>query len=146
MKLKRRDFLKMIGVAVMAPTALVKSKLPTHPVDILLDLGMPDGKVMQDMRKFCDEKAIIWRITAHKINPEVYSFYIPAPFKYCAIYKERFLRIRKIERTLLVNKVVFDVRNRQGMIPGDKFNLEIPDKDKSGVYQIFRIEEVIKNA
>jgi hypothetical protein len=55
--LKRRDFLKLAGIAAIAPTALLKAepKALTHPVDILLDLGMPDGKLMREMREYCDE-------------------------------------------------------------------------------------------
>lgn len=56
--MKRRDFLKIVGMAITAPIVLpnlLKAKTSTHPVDILLDLGMPDGKLMEEMREYCDE-------------------------------------------------------------------------------------------
>ena len=54
--MKRRDFLKYVGLAIACPTQLLKNKkLLTHPVDILLDLGMTNGKLMGEMREFCDE-------------------------------------------------------------------------------------------
>lgn len=56
MKMKRRNFLKMVGLAVACPTQLLKSKPPlTHPVDVLLNLGMPNGKLLRKMRKYCSE-------------------------------------------------------------------------------------------
>lgn len=134
--LKRRDFLKMVGVAVMAPTALVKSDS--------VELDFPKG----------EWKETIWRITAWKVNPEVYAFYIPSDEWNRGMYK----RSEKMEMTPVNKKarlafrelsptVVFEIKDKDKgcLIPGDKFNLEIPDKDKFGIYQIFRIEEVIRS-
>lgn len=59
--MKRRDFLKMVGLAVACPTQLLKGKLPlTHPVDILLDLGIPNGKLMREMRECCDGRVSVY--------------------------------------------------------------------------------------
>jgi len=55
-RLKRRDFLKMVGIALACPTQILEPKRLTHPVDILLDLGMQNGKLMREMRKYCDER------------------------------------------------------------------------------------------
>ena len=60
--LNRRNFMKMCGAIVASPLALVKAKQATtfasHPADILLDLGMPDGEAVKMARKICDEPAI----------------------------------------------------------------------------------------
>ena len=57
-KLKRRAFLKMAALAVVAPS-LFKSKglTPglTNPVDIFMDLtGCPDSPFLQEMREYLD--------------------------------------------------------------------------------------------
>ena len=47
--------MKMLGAAAITPVALLRAKPKTHPVDVLIDLGMPDGKLMVEMREYCDE-------------------------------------------------------------------------------------------
>lgn len=54
--MKRRDFMKLLGVAAITPVALLRAKPKTHPVDVLIDLGLPNGKLTAEMREYCDEK------------------------------------------------------------------------------------------
>ena len=62
--LNRRDFMKMMGIAVTAPAALLKAsqKRLTHPVDIFQEItGVPDSPALQQLRDYCDEPAeLIW--------------------------------------------------------------------------------------
>ncbi len=53
--MKRRDFMKLFGAIAITPVALLRAKPKTHPVDVLIDLGLPNGKLVAEMREYCDE-------------------------------------------------------------------------------------------
>lgn len=56
--LNRRKFMKAISIAIASPLVLLKAEsmtpIPTHPIDVLIDLGVPDSPYMAEMRAFCD--------------------------------------------------------------------------------------------
>lgn len=62
-KIKRRDFLKLVGWMAVYSPSLLKSKglTPglTHPVDIFQDItGIPDSPFLDEMREYCDEPVL----------------------------------------------------------------------------------------
>lgn len=58
-KIKRREFMKLAGIAVFSPSLLKSKELTpglTNPVDIFQDItGIPDSPFLDGMRKYCNE-------------------------------------------------------------------------------------------
>ncbi len=148
--MKRRDFMKLLGAAVITPVALLRAKPKTHPIDVLIDLGLPNGKLAAEMREYCDEpiykkvKPVVWKITAQKYNPAIYGFYFNAgsTFQDC---KERFDRAREYLSRTSSPAVVFNINPMACLEIGDRIEMEVSQPGMSGEYKIVKIEERPKN-
>jgi len=140
--MKRRDFLKMIGIAVAMPAQLLLKTKSVQYFPPVVDGGGLEVELEFPSGIFCVDT--IWIITAQKYVPEIYGFHFQADgltFEDC---KERFDKAREYLR---ISQPIIELKVAVigDMIVGDVFNLEVSDKRICGEYRIIKIEEKPKN-
>jgi len=131
--MKRRDFMKLIGVAMVFPTALVKAE-PLVKTSTYFTGGIVNAEKL---------KTIILKITAQKYLPEIYGFHFEVEAQTFEDYKERFDRAREyFKRKQSILEFEVDSKGIDCcMVIGDRFSFEHPDKSMCGEYRIIKIEE-----
>lgn len=141
--LSRRNFMKIAGIAAVAPTALLKAKPlykkfgTTSKVLDGSESDIFDGDWTIDLGPISYDT--IYKITAQKCIPEITGFHFQAEGMTFEDCKARFDRTREYLKR--ISQIEFEIGNIGDIVVNDIFNLETPNKRMCGEYRIIKIEE-----